>query len=93
MMTNPDGYIGKSVRMTGMFSVYENEETGKVYLACIITDATACCAQGIEFVLAGDYSYPEDYPEVGSEITIEGIYGVYTEDDGLYCQLSDAVME
>ena len=34
-----------------------------VYHACVIPDATACCAQGIEFTLAGDHRWPDDYPE------------------------------
>lgn len=45
------------MKMRGMFSSYHDEETGKSYYACIIQDATACCAQGIEFELEGEYTY------------------------------------
>lgn len=79
--------------MNGSFSVYEDEGTGKVYFACMIADATACCSQGIEFTLSGEHVYPDDYPEVGSEIVVQGIFETYEENGYLYCQLKDAVME
>mgnify|MGYP002856058522 CR=1 FL=1 len=93
MMTTPDDYLGKNVKMAGNFAVYTDEATGKVYFACIIQDATACCAQGIEFVLAGDYRYPEDYPNVNDIITVTGTFNTYEEDGWVYCTLLDATME
>ncbi len=92
MVTTPSDYNGKKVRMTGQFSVYEDESTGNVYFACLIADATACCSQGLEFVLSGDYTYPNDYPELGTDITVTGIFGTYDEYGNTYCQLTDAVM-
>lgn len=92
MMTESDDYIGKSVKMQGAFSVYQNEVTGQLYFACIVSDATACCAQGIEFELEGDYSYPEDYPEIGKNIEVSGIFETYEEDGYYYCRLKDAKM-
>ncbi|MBO5560377.1 MAG: hypothetical protein J6A07_01850, partial [Firmicutes bacterium] len=49
--------------------------TGEDYYACIIQDATACCAQGIEFRLPEG----EAYPEMGTEITVTGTFGSYTQ--------------
>lgn len=40
MMTSPEDYIGKTVKMKGMYSVYHDESTDKYYFACIIKDAT-----------------------------------------------------
>jgi len=93
MMQHPDKYIGKIVRMNGQFAVYHDESTDKYYFACIIKDATQCCAQGIEFELAGDHVYPEDYPELGSEITVTGVFDIYTEPSGTYCTLREAALE
>ncbi len=87
MMYYPEKYIGKTVRMKGLYSDYCDESTGKHYFACIIMDATACCSQGIEFILTDDYKYPEDYPAEDDEITVEGIFDVYTEESGSYCTL------
>ena len=88
MMTDPDKYIGKTVKMTGVFAVYQGDDRN--YYACLITDATACCSQGIEFVLDGDHAFPDDYPELGSDITVAGTFDKYYEDDVLYCQLIHA---
>lgn len=92
MMTVPSNYLGKSVKMNGTFSVYHDESTGKYYYACLISDATACCSQGIEFVLDGDYEYPSDYPAEGTEITVSGIFNTYMEGEYQYCQLINAKM-
>lgn len=99
MMTEPEKYIGKSVRTSGQFALYwATNENGipipnQFYFACIIADATSCCSQGLEFVLAGEHVYPDDYPEEGDEITVSGIFETYDEDGYLYCHLVDAVLE
>ena len=93
MVTVPELYIGKTVRMKGSFAMYHDEVTDAYYFACIIADATACCSQGIEFVLAGEHSYPEDYPELGSEITVVGTFGTYSEGENLYCTLFESSFE
>jgi hypothetical protein len=88
MQKQPDQYIGKIVKMSGPFSVTEIED--KRYFACLIKDATACCSTGIEFDLAGDYTYPDDYPEKDSEITVIGSFTTYMEGNSKYLQLKDA---
>lgn len=90
MMYEPDNYIGKTIKMDGLFTSYHDESTGNYYFACIIQDATACCAQGMEFVLTDDYSYPDDYPEEGGPITVVGVFDTYMEGDYMYCTLKDA---
>ena len=92
MIYTPDDYIGKTVKMKGQFAYYEDPETKAQYFACIIADATACCSQGLEFVLAGEHSYPDDYPELGSEITVTGTFELYEEGGFQYCRLADAEM-
>lgn len=90
MMYYPEKFIGKTVKMKGLYSDYFDQALGKHYYACIIMDATACCAQGVEFILTDDYKYPDDYPEDGDEITVEGTFDVYEEDGGSYCTLREA---
>lgn len=93
MMVNPEDYIGKSIRMRGEYSYMHDDTTGNDYFACIIRDATACCAQGIEFVLTDDYVYPDDYPQMGDEITVTGVFDVYMEGTSKYCTLRGAELE
>lgn len=93
MVTSADSYTGKSVRAKGEFSYFKDEATGKEYFAVLIKDATACCAQGIEFVLEGDKKYPDDYPELGKEITVSGTFDHYMDGGYTYCQLLNADIE
>lgn len=92
MVTEPERYIGKSVKMEGQFATAESG--GKRYYACIIQDATACCAQGLEFEPAGEIDYPGDFPEEGATITVTGVFDTYTEPYGdseaLYIVLRNA---
>ncbi|RKM59202.1 hypothetical protein D6855_09860 [Butyrivibrio sp. CB08] len=90
MMMKPDDYKGKVIKMKGQYVPYLDEATGNRYFACFISDATACCSQGIEFCLTEDYSFPDDYPEEGDTICVEGTFDTYIEDGGLYCTLRNA---
>lgn len=90
MMEVPEKYVGKTVKMAGTFSVYQDEENNKNYYACLISDATACCAQGIEFEWKGEHSYPNDYPDKNSEISVIGVFETYEENGYSYCRLKDA---
>lgn len=71
------------------------EPTQKYYFYCVIQDATACCAQGLEFVWDdGTHVYPDEYPEDNAEVIIEGTFETYREEDAsLYCRLADATLE
>lgn len=90
MMVSPENYVGKTVKMSGQFVPYYDEGTGNYYFACFISDATACCSQGIEFVLAGEASYPEDYPSEGETICVIGTFDTYMEGESMYCTLRNA---
>lgn len=93
MMCEPEKYEGRKIKMDGVFAVYEDTVNNRNYYACIIQDATACCQQGIEFVLSEEKQYPADYPEIGSYLTVEGVFDTYEEDGMKYCQLIDSTME
>ena len=96
MTTHPEDYVGKTVKMQGLFStgrLYAQEgtfEDGSMVFACIIQDAAACCAQGIPFDLAESLPYPEDYPELGTPITVIGTFELCTQDGLEFCRLSQA---
>ncbi len=93
MMIEPDSYVGKTVKMNGMYIRYHDDNTGKDYHACIISDATACCSQGIEFELTDDYAYPDDYPEECEDVCVVGTFATYQEQGSLYCTLKNARIE
>ncbi len=74
MLVMAEDYVDKNIKVTGWFETYTDPQTGELYYAVVVPDATACCQQGLEFVWPGEHKYPEDFPEVGADITITGIY-------------------
>ena len=93
MMNDPQEYIGKTVRARGPFAVYHDESTGNDFFAVRIVDATACCAQGLEFVWSDDHKYPDDYPELDTEIEICGSFNTYMDGFQEYSHLENATMK
>lgn len=90
MMAEPDAYLGQVIKMAGYYSAYEDKERGVVYHACVIPDATACCAQGIEFIWNGEHSWLADYPDEGTDIVVTGRLESYLEDRYMYLHLVDS---
>ena len=81
MIFEPEEYIGKTVKMNGLFTAYEAED-GRRYFTCLVADATACCTQGLEFELNDSYKFPDDYPSPGDDITVTGVFDTYQEESG-----------
>ena len=72
MMMEPEIYDDKVIKMRGNFAIYPNSPTangGDAY-AVIISDALACCQQGIEF----KYDFGDKLPKEGDIITVTGVY-------------------
>ena len=95
LYNDPAHYLGKTVKARGEFSIYQLVTDGvlqpdPVAYACIIADATACCAEGMEFVPEGDLTYPDDYPELGAEITVIGEFQSYEENGMTWYHLVNA---
>lgn len=95
LYNDPAHYLGKTVKARGGFSIYQLVTDGvlqpdPVAYACIIADATACCASGMEFMPEGDLTYPEDYPELGAEITVIGEFQSYEENGMTWYHLVNA---
>ncbi|MDO4280749.1 MAG: hypothetical protein Q4C56_03880 [Peptococcaceae bacterium] len=82
LYANPEDYVGKTIKMTGTLGVYEpidNEgntipDTPTI-TACIVKDATACCATGIEFTPPAGV----DLPKAGASITLVGELEAYQD--------------
>ena len=90
MIYEPSKYIGKTVKMQGTFTVAYGDEPDSFYPAVLIADATACCSQGMEFVLKGEPAYPDAYPQRGVEVTVVGVFDTYLENGQLFCHLKNA---
>lgn len=96
MMSYPDNYEGKVIKIKGLNTNYTDTVTGNTYHTIIIQDAMACCQQGIEYVLIDN---PDEtlYPAENAEVTIIGTFTTYTEEhDGqlfMYIRLANAEIE
>ena len=86
IMMEPEEYIGKTIKINGRCTLFRNQSTGNYYYSCIVQDATACCAKGIEFELADGYEYPED----GENVTVAGVFDTYLEGEYIYSTLRNA---
>lgn len=93
MMMRPEDYMDKAVRIRGTYTHHYEESLDQHFYACIVRDAMACCAQGLEFVLNESYIWPDDYPCEGDEIVVSGVFRVIQETNFNVLQLQDAVIE
>ena len=85
MVTTPDDFIGQRVKIRGTYDEQFWDQTNLTYHYIVIADATACCAQGMEFVLTDPNAA---YPQVGEEFEISGVFGAYEEEGNLYIQIT-----
>jgi len=84
MLIMPEEYEGRLIKVGGTFVRFiPNGETEPVN-SVIVSDALACCQQGLEFKFADDYSLEaEDLPPEGTEIEIIGRFVMSQTPDGL----------
>lgn len=89
MMSNPEEYVGKTIKIKGQYYSEYLDDTQKYYHYVIISDATACCQSGIEFIWDDNsHVYPDEYPENETEIEISGVFNSYEELGQKYYYLS-----
>lgn len=86
MTLDPAAHEGQTVKVAGEY--YSAPGPQKTYYFLYVSDAAACCSQGLEFVLEGETG-PEDYPEEGAQAVLTGTFETYTEegDPTLYFRL------
>ncbi|MBP3855767.1 MAG: hypothetical protein IK990_09190 [Ruminiclostridium sp.] len=87
IMVNPGNYYGKRVLLDGYFDTSYDERLDTRYYFIVVPDATACCSQGLEFILNRETVYPGDYPEPGTDIRINGVIDHYDEEGKTYCYI------
>ena len=88
LVTEPDNFVGTTIRMRGTAMSSTDEVTGQTYYACFIADAAGCCQAGLEYQLTEG-----EYPEDGEEITILGTFQLYEENGNPYVILDNSVRE
>lgn len=92
MMSDPDFFQDKKVKMRGQYYAAFYEPSGLYYHYCFISDAAGCCQQGIEFAVDKKFKYPDDFPQDGEDILVTGTFEKYFEDGRIFIRLKDATM-
>ena len=82
MVMYPSKYLGKHIKMKGIFSSYYDEQLERRFYGCVIQDALACCSQGLAFELAKPRECPKEYPAEGDMITITGDFDFESDEGG-----------
>jgi hypothetical protein len=82
---DPGQYLGKVIRLRGLYSYYREPSTGVSYYACVVPDATACCMQGMEFVPPAGGLPAEE----GETVTVTGRLAIYQEGGVSWLHLVD----
>ena len=93
MLIMPEDYVDKTIKVKGWFQTYTDHQNAELYYAVVVPDATACCQQGLEFVWFGEHEYPEDFPELGQDITVTGVYKLIENDGITYNYLEASKVE
>ena len=97
----PEDYIGKRIKLPGQFSYYQKMDEnyqpvpGTLHVGCLVSDTLGCCSLGVDFNLKEEHVFPEDYPEVGTDISVTGVCDIYFDENEfvtVIC-LNDAEME
>jgi hypothetical protein len=95
MLSRPSTYLHKIVKVKGPFKPYESTNPDYCYPAIIVQDATACCGNGLEFLLYGiprcSMEGGNGYPILNEEATVVGRFETYLEGTSLFVHLVDAV--
>ncbi len=90
MMNTPDEYLGKTVKASGTLDSSVDPDSGKTYYFCVVSDAAACCAKGLEFHVSDEAGFEKSPPALGTPVTVGGTFTRYEEGGKSYLALFDA---
>ena len=71
ILESPDGYLGKTIKVTGRYYPSYYQPTGLYYHFVMVGDEALCCQAGLEFTWKG--AFPDDYPEEETVIEVVGV--------------------
>ena len=89
MQREPEEYLGRTVRIGGIFNYSEARQCGVV----IVADTTGYCETSMDFSCADEIRYPEDYPPLYSRFTVVGVVSLCGEAESPLLCLTDAGLE
>ncbi|MDR2743192.1 MAG: hypothetical protein LBB98_13725 [Treponema sp.] len=88
---NPEEYMGKTIKLEGLFKSYPVEEYGSSY-CFVIRYGPGCCGNdgsaGFEVAWDGEPASENPYPEENAWVEATGVLKTYEEDNYPYLYLS-----
>jgi len=82
---NTDNYIGKTIKLSGLYDITKDDKTGKTYYSVYRCDTAGCCTCGIEVDWDDNFDYPS--PQQDQNVTATGVLDSYEENDQKYLVL------
>ncbi len=92
---NPENYLGRRIKMTGQFAIIQGidaqgqPDPDKIFYNCVIPLAQ----NSLEFSVAGELYYPEDFPDLEAPITVEGVYEKYEDNGTTYYRVGQSAID
>lgn len=77
LFENPQNYLGKTIRVQGTYQHQFWDVSGAIHHDVVMQLLADCCPKSIEFILSGAPTFPDDFPEHGTEIEISGVFSRY----------------
>lgn len=84
---NAEKYLGKTIKYEGIFTVYNDEETGKTYHS-VIRYGPGCCGVDANCGFEVTWGTDAEYPKQDDWVEAEGVLTSYSEDGFNYLQLN-----
>lgn len=84
MLTEPEQFVGQSVKIRGQYSPTINDSGVTQYHGVVVYDSAACCELGIEFLPTGSQQL---YPAPGSLIEMTGLFDICNDGGQKFCCL------
>lgn len=88
MLNSPDEYIGKVVKVKGIYGIGTGETAEELHNAVAVFDQGGCCYQVLEFGYNDDMALPE----LGETITVTGVFTVHNYNGNVYTFLENAIV-
>lgn len=92
---NPESYLGRRIKMTGQFAIIQGVDAqgqpdpDKIFYNCVIPPAQ----NSLEFDVAGELYFPEDFPDLEAPITVEGVYEKYEDNGTTYYRVGQSSID
>jgi len=75
IMTSPNRYIGKTIKVRGSYAAFFSEAAGGYRHYVITKEGDDCCTEGFEFIWSGEHEPLEE----GVKIEAVGVFSSYEE--------------